>query len=129
MPRFRVVFETEDNPALPSALALLQGMGFDPRLFELVPVKPERPVRQPTTGHIQRQPVTGTNGFDRDAAWRTFLALSKENPKKVLQLIKDGGQSGLSAEAIAEQFDKKANWFTGVLNGGFSETSRRLVFS
>jgi hypothetical protein len=128
MPRFRVIIDTDDALALPSAMAFLQGMGFSPKIYEQVEEpqeKPAVPVRQPATSH--RQPVAEPVAFDRDAAWQTFLALAKDNPKKVLQLIKDA-PNGLSAELIAEQFGEQPNWFTGVLNGGIQRNIKTAGF-
>lgn len=65
---------------------------------------------------VDRQPVNGS--LDRDEAWKKLLSALKPNPKKVLQLIKNGATNGLSAKMIAVQFVQEPNWFTGVLNGG-----------
>lgn len=129
MARFIVQFETEDLQSLVKAIKLLQGNGFDPSVQEFAAGTnpPQGPVvRTPVTR--TRQPVTGTIGFDRNSAWKTFLSLVKENPKKVLQLIKDAGQNGLTAEMIAEQFDEQPNWFTGVLNGGIQRNIKAAGF-
>jgi hypothetical protein len=71
--------------------------------------------------------VTGVS-LDRDAAWKKLLSVLKPNPKKVLQLIKDGATRGLSAEMIAVQFGEDPNWFTGVFNGGIQRNIKAAGF-
>lgn len=135
MARFRVQFETDNLQALPAAIAYLQSIGFDPRVFdakaeqEHVARAVQKMIRQPVTG--TRQPVTArqpvTSPGDRDAAWEKLLSLLKDNPKAVLRLVKDS-PNGISTEAIALQLNKKTNWFTGVLNGGIQRNVRAAGF-
>jgi hypothetical protein len=128
MAKFVVQFETENLQALVGAIVFLQGRGFDPRVHEFAEGTnpPGEPVvRTPVTK--TRQPVNSIN-VDRDEAWTKLLSALKPNPKKVLQLIKDGAQSGLSAEMIATQFAQEPNWFTGVFNGGIQRNIKAAGF-
>jgi hypothetical protein len=43
-------------------------------------------------------------------------------------LIKTGPPNGLSARMIADQFEQKPNWFTGVLNGGIQRNVKSAGF-
>jgi len=127
MSRFVVQIETEDVQSLVKAIKLLQGNGFDPSVHEFADgTKPnvEPVVRAPVV--VARQPVN--EDLDRDKAWKRLLSALKPNPKKVLQLIKDGAANGLSAERIAVQFGEEPNWFTGVLNGGIQRNIKAAGF-
>jgi hypothetical protein len=129
MARFVVQFETEDVQSLVKAIKLLQGNGFDPSVHEFADgakpnQNPEPVVRAPVVA--TRQPVNAK--LDRDEAWKKLHSALKPNPKKVLQLIKEGASNGLSAELIAEQFGEAPNWFTGVLNGGIQRNIKAAGF-